>query len=91
MRAYRNKKRYDVNHKKRKTLHQTDYEQWYTPKRYIEAVRAVLYDIDLDPASTPYANRVVQAKTIYTISDDGLQKSWEGRCLSILHTGQHKE
>ena len=79
MKAYRNKKRYDVNRQKRKTLHQTDHEEWYTPKPYLEAVRAVLGTIDYDPASTPFANQIVQAKQIFTLSDDGLQKQWFGQ------------
>ena len=51
----------------------------YTPKRYIEAARAVLGEIDLDPASCEEANRIVKAKKFFSIEDDGLEQEWDGR------------
>jgi hypothetical protein len=51
----------------------------YTPKVYIEAVREVLGEIDLDPASSEEANRTVRAKTFYSSSDGGLRQAWSGR------------
>lgn len=53
--------------------------EYYTPSYIIEAARKVLGEIDLDPASCEYANKTVQAKTIFTIEDDGLSKEWFGR------------
>src|SRR5262249_18486834 len=53
--------------------------EWYTPARYLEAVREVLGEIDLDPASNAVANKWVQAKTFYTAADDGLSRDWHGR------------
>ncbi len=53
--------------------------EWWTPKKYIVAVRKVLGTIDLDPASSILANKVVQAKKIFTEKDDGLKQEWSGR------------
>ena len=50
----------------------------YTPSHIIDAVRKVMGNIDLDPASCEDANKVVRAKRIYTQEDDGLRKAWKG-------------
>lgn len=53
--------------------------EWYTPHVYIEAVRQVLGEIDVDPASCAYANETVKAKVFYDANVDGLSKQWHGR------------
>lgn len=53
--------------------------EWYTPARYLEAVREVLGVIDLDPASNTVANDVIGAQEIFTKDDNGLRKTWHGR------------
>lgn len=53
--------------------------EWWTPKKYIDAVHKVMGDIDLDPASCEEANKTVMAKQFYSPRNDGLSKEWEGR------------
>lgn len=56
-----------------------DSDEWYTPADYIEAARATLGVIDLDPASNDHAQRTVQAERYFTKDDDGLEQEWTGR------------
>lgn len=57
----------------------TGNNEWYTPAKYIKAVRAVMGEIELDPASNGIANQVVRANTHYTKDSDGLTKDWCGK------------
>jgi ParB-like chromosome segregation protein Spo0J len=52
--------------------------EWYTPIEYIESSRKVMGSIDLDPATSIKANKIVKAKNIYTINENGLLNEWYG-------------
>jgi ParB family chromosome partitioning protein len=59
--------------------HNSGENEWYTPPEYIAAAHLVLGDIDLDPASSPVANEIVQAKRIFTRQENGLTQEWQGK------------
>ncbi len=57
-----------------------DGDEWYTPAEYIEAARAVMGKIDLDPATCHAAQQTVQANSFYIKEDDSLRDDchWHG-------------
>lgn len=59
-------------------IHSSASNEWYTPAKYIEAVREVLGTIDLDPASCEAANETVRATFYWKKSADGLLVPWYG-------------
>jgi phage N-6-adenine-methyltransferase len=65
-------------HKDSQLLQQSLSNDHYTPGQYLDAVRAVLGGIALDPASCAEANKVVQAAKFFTAEDDGLSRPWTG-------------
>lgn len=59
----------------------TGAQEWYTPPDIIDAARACLGGIDLDPASSDAAQQTVQATTYFTIDDDGLAQDWKAKTV----------
>jgi DNA-binding transcriptional ArsR family regulator len=53
--------------------------EWYTPPEYIEAAKDILGEIDLDPASNPTAQQIINAKLHYTKDNNGLAHEWRGK------------
>lgn len=67
---------------KQQAHHRTQFTgeiEWYTPSIYIEATRACMGSIDVDPATSEKAQETVRATTAFTISDNGLTQEWPGR------------
>jgi len=48
----------------------------YTQEFVIEAARKTMGSIDLDPSSCIEANKIVNARHIFTEKDDGLEQPW---------------
>ena len=63
----------------REALTSSESADWYSPGDPIDAARALMGGIDLDPASSPEANEMVRASAIFTREDDGLTRPWPGR------------
>jgi hypothetical protein len=53
--------------------------EYYTPVNIVDAARATMGGIDLDPFSSLVANERVKATRIFTVDDDGLKQKWSGR------------
>jgi phage N-6-adenine-methyltransferase len=61
----------------------------YTPAFYIEAVRKALGEIDLDPATSKQAQKIVKAAQYFVEKDNGLAHEWHGRVF--LNPPYHRE
>jgi ParB family chromosome partitioning protein len=53
--------------------------EWYTPQKYIDAAKEVMQAIDLDPASSEQAQKIIKAKKYFTMERNGLNQQWRGR------------
>ena len=58
-------------------------EGWYTPYAYLVAAREVMGDIDLDPATSEIAQKMVQANRYFVLADDGLKQKWRATSVWI--------
>lgn len=54
-------------------------DEWATPQDLFDRLNAV-YNFDLDPCATP---ENAKCSLYYTKSDNGLEKSWGGRCAFV--------
>ena len=54
-------------------------DEWHTPEWIIALARDVMGGIDVDPASSEAAQKVVKAPVYYTLETDGLRQEWRGR------------
>lgn len=62
--------------------HTSETDSWFTPPEIIEAARATLEEIDLDPASCSRANEVVKAARFFGAGssvENGFTTGWAGR------------
>ena len=66
--------------------HSSASDEWYTPAVLCEMIKRVLGNIDLDPASSPEANKYLQASRIITREQDGLDTPWEYDGIQKTHT-----
>jgi hypothetical protein len=65
--------------KSRSAKHSSAKDNHMTPRPFTNAAGATMGSIDVDPATTEFANIAIGAKTIYTAEDSGLDKPWHGR------------
>ena len=55
--------------------------EWYTPLQYIVSAKDVMGGISVDPCTSEFAQKTVQADTYFTINTDGLAHPWKGHSV----------
>jgi phage N-6-adenine-methyltransferase len=79
MQGYDNPTSFPETEKRPVSYHVSDDSyDWYTPAEYIEAARCVMGSIDVDPASSEQAQKIIKADVFFTKEDDGLLQEWSG-------------
>ena len=53
-----------------------DSDSWFTPPEYLDSVRAVLGEIELDPFTSAEANEIVRATRIFTQEHSAFDHEW---------------
>lgn len=81
----------EVKARKSAALHSKATPEWFTPSEYVEAARAVMGRIDLDPASCDKANETVKASQWFCKEDNALSRDWYGRVFLNPPGGLVKE
>lgn len=61
------------------TRHSSSDDAWFTPPAIIEAARATMDGIDLDPASCAKANEHVRASRFLDKDENGFGRPWSGK------------
>jgi len=56
-------------------------DEWWTPPQYVEAARQLMGSIELDPASSEGANKIVRAKRYFTELDLPLLQEWSAESV----------
>ena len=69
-----------------KLANQTSGEvEWYTDPAIIEMAREVMGGIQLDPATSEAANRIVKAQDFFYEEHDGLSREWNASSMWMNH------
>lgn len=67
-----------VQASQRAAKHSSAKDNHMTPEPFTSAAYETMGGIDVDPATTEFANVAIGAKTIYTVETNGLDKPWNG-------------
>ncbi len=68
--------------------HSSESVEHFTPGDIVEAARATMGSIDLDPATCELANRHIRASRIFTEAENGYLRSWFGNVFLNPPGGQ---